>query len=177
MRLKQWFERFVNQWCLINVPEMHFTYRSIIWAKFVPLNCILKLRFQNLTSPGIKLSCWLWFSSFCHDIHFQKTEYLSAVRHKIKIANYYFGSEKTDIEYTCNVSFFVLYNISFSGEDGHYPSSSIVWVQFRIKIKYIYWKRKEKAWFLISKEWTLHFSSRSEDEYFFQVDCLFKKES
>ena len=37
------------------------------------------------------------------------TGYLSAVGYKIKIANYYFGSEKTDIEYTCNVSVFVQY--------------------------------------------------------------------
>ena len=109
MRLKQWFERFVNQWCLINVQEMHFAHWSIIWAKFRPLNCILKLRFQILTPPGIKLSCWLWFSSLCRYIHFQKIWHLSAVRHKIKLANYYFGSEKTDIDYTCNVSFSVQY--------------------------------------------------------------------
>ena len=100
MPLKQWFEFLVNQWCLINVQEMHFAHWSIIWAKFGPLSCILKLRFQILTPPGIKLICWLWFSSVCSDINFQKTGYLSAVRHKIKIANYYLGSEKTDTEYT-----------------------------------------------------------------------------
>ena len=84
MRLKQWFERFVNQWCLINVQEMLFAHWSIIWAKFGPSYCISKLRFQILTSPVIKLICWLWFSSFWLDIHFQKTEYLSPVRHKNK---------------------------------------------------------------------------------------------
>ena len=106
-----WFERFVNQWCLINVQEMHFANWSIICANFGPLNCISKLRFQILTPLGIKLICWLWLSSFCRDIHFQKTGYLSAIRHKIKIA--YFGSEKTDIEYTCGVSFFFFFFFFF----------------------------------------------------------------
>ena len=37
------------------------------------------------------------------------------VRREIKIANSYFDSEKTDIEYTCNVSFFLfLFFFSFS---------------------------------------------------------------
>ena len=100
MPLKQWFKCFVNQWCLINVQEMHFARWSIIWTKFGPLNCISKLCFQILTRPGIKHTCWLWFSSVCHDIYFQTTGYmyLSAVGHKIKNANYYFGSEKTDTE-------------------------------------------------------------------------------
>ena len=108
MLLQQWFKRFVNQWCLINVQEMHSAHWSIMWAKFGPLNCTSKLRFQILTPPGIKLICWLIFQRLSC-IHFQTTGYLSAVGHKIKIANYYFGSEKPDTDYTCNVSLFVQY--------------------------------------------------------------------
>ena len=92
---EQWFECFINQWCLINVQEMHFAHWSIIWAKFGPLNCISKLRFQILTPPGIKLICWLWFSSFCRYIHIQKTGYLSAVRHKIKNCKLFFRFRET----------------------------------------------------------------------------------
>ena len=80
-----WFERFVNQWCLLNVQKMHFAHWLIICAKFRPLNCISKLRFQILTPPGIKFICWLWISRFCRDIHFQRTWYLSAVRHEISV--------------------------------------------------------------------------------------------
>ena len=65
--------------------------------------------FQMLTPPGIKPICWLWFSIFCRDIHCQKTVYLSAVRHKIKIANYYFGSKKTDIEWHVTFLFFFFF--------------------------------------------------------------------
>ena len=34
-------------------------------------------------------------------------------RHKIKIANYYFGSEKTDIEYACHLSVFFFFFFFF----------------------------------------------------------------
>ena len=110
MRLKRWFDRFVNQWCLISVQEMNFAHWSIIIAKFGPLNCNLKSHFQILTPPEIKCICRLWFSSFCCDIRFQNSGFLYAVRRKIKIANSYFSSEKTDIEYTCNVSFFLFFS-------------------------------------------------------------------
>ena len=73
MRLKWWFDRFFNQWCLISVQEMHFAHWPLILAKLGPLNCICisKSRFQILTPPGITCICRLWFSSFCCDSHFQ----------------------------------------------------------------------------------------------------------
>ena len=108
MPLKQWFKWFINQWCLINIQEMHFAHWSIISAKFRPLNCILKLRFQILTSPGIKHICWLWLSSVCRDIHFQTT----AVGHEIKIANYIsVQSEKLTLNIHVTFLFFVQYII------------------------------------------------------------------
>ena len=85
-----------------------FSYGLITWAKFRPLKCTSKLHFQMLTPPRIKLIWRTLFSSFCCDIPFQSFEYVSAF-HKIKFAKFYFGSEKTCIECTCESSFYVQY--------------------------------------------------------------------
>ena len=69
----------------------------------------LEIAFSNFDPSWNQSHLLTLIFQFCRDIHFQRTGYLSAVRHKIKIANYYFGSEKTDIEYTCNVSFFLFF--------------------------------------------------------------------
>ena len=117
MRLRQWFERFVNQWCLINDQEMHFAHWSIFLDNFGPSNCILNLLFQILTPPGSNSNSPVDFDFpvFVVILITQKTGYLSAFRRKIKIANYYFGSEKTGIEYTYNVSFlFSIYSNAYA---------------------------------------------------------------
>ena len=94
----------VSDKCPGNAFRTLVNHLSKIWA----FKLHLEIAFSNF-DPSWNQTHLLIFQ-FCHDIYFQKTGYLSVVRLKIKIAHYYFGSEKTDIEYTRNVSFFAQYS-------------------------------------------------------------------
>ena len=106
-----------------------FSHGLITWVKFGPLKYTLKLHFQILIPPRIKLICKLYFSSFYRDIHFQSFAYISAFKHKIKLGKCHIRSEKTCMEYTCEVSFFVQYIFpvsNLSNKDLKYDKNLII---------------------------------------------------
>ena len=86
------FARFVNNMNDIRAFELH-----------------LEIAFSNSDPCWNQTHLLTLIFQICRDIHSQKTEYLSTVRHKIKNCKLYFGSEKTEIEYTCYVSFFFFF--------------------------------------------------------------------
>ena len=64
----------------------------------------LKIAFSNFDPSWNQTDLWTLIFKFYRDIHLQDFEDLSSFRYKIKFAKCHFGSEKTYIEYTCNVS-------------------------------------------------------------------------
>ena len=75
----------------------------------------LKLNFQVLTSPRIKLICRPEFSSLPRDFNFQSFEHFFGFRHKIKFAKCWFDSEKACICFFFFFFFFFLFSISLTG--------------------------------------------------------------
>ena len=113
--VKVCIKRCLNDWCgWSNDVNVLFTngvdkcpgnaFRSLVnhLSKIRAFKLHFKIAFSNF-DPSWNQTYLLTLIFLFLSWYFQKTGYHSPVRHKI----YYFGSDKTDIEYTCNVFFSV----------------------------------------------------------------------